>query len=332
MIMRYLYLLFSLFVVFTFHGGLNAQEAAKPAASKQPRAIHPEIGYSVSSYDGQFSITLLTKKQYYSRSDTTTMDPDVRSPKSVHIHPSGEKYYVNSLEGMRTVVYESATNTKMKVISHSFNKADSLLWSKPSGLYPFTHYKKSLNTFSGKPVESNSSNCLTVVDAETMKPVATIPADSYPVGLDISSDSPADWHHVACVTVKYKLTLNFSMTTPVNRDVNSGMCLRGTAFTPDDRYLLVGAMGGSGGINVIDMEDFTYKGTVSGMMSNLRHLVIRNQYIYLSINKSGYIQRAPLEAFMDTVANMKNGKARFDNWTNCKVGSGARTIATPATA
>ena len=370
MIMRYLYLLFSLFVVFTFHGGLNAQEAAKPAASKQPRAIHPEIGNSVSSYDGQFSITLLTKKQYYSRSDTMTMDPDVRSPKSVHIHPSGEKYYVNSLEGMRTVVYESATNTKKKVINHTFNKADTMLWSKPSGLYPFTHYKKNLNTFSGKPVESAFSHdgrylwvpyyrrsydinaqdpsAVAVIDTETDSIVKLMETGPLPkmiavshnnnyvaithwgdntVGIvDISSDSPADWHHVACVTVKYKLTLNFSMTTPVNRDVNSGMCLRGTAFTPDDRYLLVGAMGGSGGINVIDMEDFTYKGTVSGMMSNLRHLVIRNQYIYLSINKSGYIQRAPLEAFMDTVANMKNGKARFDNWTNCKVGSGARTI------
>ena len=85
-------------------------------------------------------------------------------------------------------------------------------------------------------------------------------------------------------------------------------------------------MGGGGGISVIDMEDFTYKGTVQGMMSNLRHLVIRGNYIYLSINKTGYIQRAPLDAFMDTVANMKNGKARFENWTNCKVGSGARTI------
>ena len=34
----------------------------------------------------------------------------------------------------------------------------------------------------------NSGSCLTVVDALTMKVVVTIPADSYPVGLDISKD------------------------------------------------------------------------------------------------------------------------------------------------
>ena len=367
--MRPLYLLLAFFF-FIFPASFQAQETAKPATSKQPRAIHPDIGTSISSYDGQFTITLLTKKQYYSRSDTLTMDPDIRSPKSIHIHPSGEKYYVNSLEGMRTVVYESASNTKLKVIHHSFDRSDTLLWSKPSGLYPFTHYKKNLNTFSGKPVESAFSHdgrylwvpyyrrsydinaqdpsAVAVIDTKSDSIVKLMETGPLPkmiavsnnnryvaithwgdntVGIiDISSDSPQDWHHVACVTVKYKLSLNFSMTSQVNRDVNSGMCLRGTAFTPDDRYLLVGAMGGGGGISVIDMEDFTYKGTVYGMMSNLRHLVIRGDYIYLSINKNGYIQRAPLGAFMETVANMKDGKARFDDWTNCKVGSGARTI------
>lgn len=342
-----------------------------PAQSwAQEKAVHPAIGTSAISADSTFTITLVNKKQYYNRNDTLTADPDIRSPKSVNIHPKGLKYYVNSLEGARTVVYQSFSNKKLKVINHVFTEADSALWSKPSGLFPFTHYKKKLNTFSGKPVESAFSHggrylwvpyyrrsydinaqdpsAVAIIDTKTdsiikmmetgpLPKMIAVSGDNHYVAIthwgdntvgliDISSDSPDDWHYVACVTVKYKLALNFSLTSQVNRDMNSGLCLRGTAFTPDNRYLLVGAMGGSGGISVIDMETFTYLGTITGMMSNLRHLVIRNDYIYLSINKAGYIQRAPLEAFMDTVANMKNGKGRFDNWTNCKVGSGARTI------
>ena len=147
------------------------------------------------------------------------------------------------------------------------------------------------------------------------------------VGLiDISGESPSEWHYVSCVEVGKKLTLDFDLETPVNRDVNSGLCLRGTAFTPDSQYLLVGCMGGRGGVAVIDVASFTYLGTVYGMKSNLRHLVIRNDYLYLSINKSGYVQRASLDGFLDAVSSMKSRKARYTEWENCKVGAGARTI------
>jgi DNA-binding beta-propeller fold protein YncE len=147
------------------------------------------------------------------------------------------------------------------------------------------------------------------------------------VGLiDISGESPSEWHYVSCVEVGKKLTLDFDLETPVNRDVNSGLCLRGTAFTPDNQYLLVGCMGGRGGVAVIDVASFTYLGTVYGMKSNLRHLVIRNDYLYLSINKSGYVQRASLDGFLDAVSSMKSRKARYTEWENCKVGAGARTI------
>lgn len=369
--MKHFYLLIAALLLAS-SAQLQAQEKTDAGASKKEKAVHPRIGTTASSADSTFTITLLTKKQYYSRAhaDTMTMDPDIRSPKSINIHPKGLKYYVNSLEGARTVVYQSLSNKKLKVINHAFTEADSALWSKPSGFFEFTHYKKHLNTFSGKPVESAFSHggrylwvpyyrrsydinaqdpsAVAIIDTKVDSIVKLMETGPLPkmiavsndnhyiaithwgdntVGIiDISSESPDDWHYVACVTVKKKLVLDFSLTTPVNRDVNSGLCLRGTVFTPDDRYLLVGCMGGGGGIAVIDMSDFSYRGSVSGMKNNLRHLVIRDDYIYLSINKEGYIQRAPLGAFMDTVANMKQGKARFENWTNCKVGSGARTI------
>ena len=72
--------------------------------------VHPPIGKTVSSEDGAFTITLVGKKQQYSAAEKDTWDTDVRSPKSVNIHPKGTKYYVNSLEACKTVVYEAGSN------------------------------------------------------------------------------------------------------------------------------------------------------------------------------------------------------------------------------
>ena len=331
---------------------------------------HPALGTKVSSTDGSFTITLLSKKQNYSYAESATLDKDIRSPKSVNIHPNGKKFYVNSLEGGKTVVYATGSNEKLKVIEHQFTEADSLLWSKPSGLYPFTHYKKNLNTFRGKPVESAFSHhgrylwvpyyrrsydinaqdpsAVAVIDTRTDSIVKLMETGPLPKMVAVSGDNryvaithwgnntvgiiniegqtPDEWYYENCVTVQHKLTLNFSLTTSVNRDINSGLCLRGTVFTPDGRYLLVGCMGGNGGIAVIDLSDFSYLGHVYGMKTNLRHLVIRDGYIYLSINKEGCIQRIPLETFYEAIGQMENQKVTLSGWENCKVAAGARTI------
>lgn len=351
--------------------GVMAQEATetKPAAKSNPAPKHPDLGQTIKSTDGLFTMTLIAKKQNYSRKETKTLDKDIFSPKSVNIHPNGQKYYVNSLEGAKTVVYQTFTNRKLRVINHKFNDADAALWSKPSGLFEFTHYDEALNTFYGKPVESAFSHggrylwvpyyrrsydinaqdpsAVAVIDTETDKIIKLMETGPLPkmiatssdnryiaithwgdntVGIiDISSEQPQDWHYVACVTIGRRLALDFSLTTPVNRDVNSGLCLRGTAFTPDNRYLLVGCMAGSG-IAVIDMESMSYLGIVYGMMQNLRHLVIRDGYLYLSINNTGYIQRVLLSTFLEAISSMENKKANVKEWENCKVGAGARTI------
>lgn len=82
-------------------------------------------------------------------------DIDINSPKSVTFSRDGRKMYVNSLEGCATVVYESATLKKIKVIQHRFSQKDSLLWLPASGFYDFTHYTGGESRpFRGKPVES----------------------------------------------------------------------------------------------------------------------------------------------------------------------------------
>lgn len=144
--------------------------------------------------------------------------------------------------------------------------------------------------------------------------------------LDISGNDPAAWHYDQLYIVDYQLKLNFSLSTSVNRDAGSGYALRGTVFTPDDNYLLVGCMGGAGGIAVIDLKAKKYMGRMLGMRANIRHLVIKNDTLYLSSNAAGVIQRMPLSKFMDAARQMQGKTATVSGWEECTVMSGARTI------
>lgn len=344
------------------------------AALASAQIVHPKIGTTVKSDDGRVAVTLIGKKIAYSTADRDTYDADIHSPKSVNVHPSGKKFYVNSLEGAKTVAYSMDGFRKLAVIDHKFDeRRDADLWSKPSGLYPFTHYNGrgiALNTFFGKPVESTFSHggkylwvpyyrrnydinaqdpsAVAVIDTETDKVVrlmetgplpkmiATSPDGHYvaishwgnnTVGLiDISSTDPLKWRHHSVIIVDYQLKLNYSLSKPVDRDNGSGYALRGTVFTPDNRFLLVGCMGGGGGIAVIDVQRGEYMGRLLGMMANVRHLVIKNGFLYLSINGGGYVQRIELDKFIAAAQAMKNKKGEITGWTNCKVGTGARTI------
>lgn len=142
--------------------------------------------------------------------------------------------------------------------------------------------------------------------------------------IDCSSANPMDWHYTDKFIVEYELPLNYSLTEPVNRDRDSGYALRGTVFTPDGKYLLVGCMGSDGGIAVVDLISRQYLGRVMGMMPNVRHLAIKDGWLYLSINAAGYVQRARLDAFIAAAADPDC--LYLDSWKDCSVGSRARTI------
>ena len=350
------------------------------------KITHPAIGATTYSSDNSFSIKLIGKKQYYDPKEVATADKDINSPKSVNMHPNGKKYYVNSLEGATTVVYDFNTNEKLKVIRHNFTDADTVLLGKNfKPFYEFTHYlpdsKHPVSPFGGwgafygKPVESTFSHggkylwvpyyrrdydinaqdpsAVAIIDTETdsiirlmdtgplPKMIATSPdgklvaitqwGDNTVGIINIESENPFDWYYTSLAIIDQKLELDFSMTQQVDRDNISGYCLRGTAFTPDNHYLLVGCMAGkdnkSFGIAVVDLKGETpkYLGRITGNMYNMRHLLIRDGYIYLSINRDGYIQRMPLEKFLLFIPEGGGVKEGY-GWENCKVGAGARTI------
>ncbi|MDE6536222.1 MAG: beta-propeller fold lactonase family protein [Muribaculaceae bacterium] len=341
------------------------------AVKTAPPVVHPPIGEEVKFGDS-LSIRLEKKLQNYSYGGSQTPDPDVYSPKSVNIHPSGRKFYVNSLEGGKTVVYSLPEAEKIAVINHRFDSDDAPLWAPASGLFRFRHYSSNLNTFMGKPVESTFSHggrylwvpyyrrsfdinaqdpsALAVIDTsgdsiirimETgvlPKMIATSPdgttiavthwGDNTVSLIDIASDAPSEWKYKALIPVGTQLFHNFSLSVPVDRDSNSGEALRGTVFTPDGRYLLIGCMGGSGGIAVIDLEKEKFIGKLTGGMTNVRHLVINGDWLYASINTAGLVKRAPMAGIMESIAELGNVSAvNGPQWQTAKVAPGARTIA-----
>ena len=337
-----------------------------------PRAIIAKVGTSVKATDGSLTITHSGKKQNYSAAQSMAQyrDTAILSPKSANIHPNGKKYYVNSLEGCKTVVYDLATHKRLKVINHTFGDKDSALWAPQSPLFRFTHYtNRDVRRFSGKPVESEFSHggrylwvpyyrrtfdinaqdpsAIAVIDTESDRIIRLFDTGPLPkmitrsndgrtmavthwgnntVGLiNITSKDPKQWKYEACIPAPNELKLNFSLSHQINRDANSGLLLRGTVFTPDDKYLLVGEMGG-GGIGVIDPKNKTYLGRLTGC-SAPRHLVIRNGYLYLSSSSAGVVQRCALDSIVAAIGRLNNGRSvQVRGWETCRVGGGARTL------
>ena len=341
------------------------------AQKTPPQVRHSHVGETVTAQGGVLTITCVGKKQNFDYRDAATLDADINSPKSVNFHPDGSKYYVNSLEGCATVVYDRKTGRKLKVISHRHDSGEGPLWNTPSGIYRFTHYPDGQQrSFGGKPVEATFSHggrylwvpyyrrtfdlnaqdpsAIAIIDTQVDSIVRMMETGPLPkmvacnhsgsriavthwgnntVGLiDITSDNPKQWHHLPYVVIGQELKLDFSLTESVDRDKHSGQLLRGTVFTPDDRYLLVGCMGGGGGIAVIDMKPQPHYVGRIGNIYNARHLIISGNCLYASINVTGVVQRVPLDSVIQAIAHRQGTNISLGHWQTARVGAGARTI------
>ncbi len=140
----------------------------------------------------------------------------------------------------------------------------------------------------------------------------------------IDSDNPSDFRYVKHFEVEHRLTIP-DTDKELDRDHYCGYCLRATIFTPDSKYLLVGRMGG-GGIAFFDIGEMSYMGTVFGMKENLRHLMINGNTLYLSSNKTGYVQKTDLNALTAHALRNKYRNSFYSDWQSCFSGIGARTI------
>lgn len=143
--------------------------------------------------------------------------------------------------------------------------------------------------------------------------------------IDIQGDDPAAWvWRPQRLVVDY--ALNMRTLSGRNRDDDCGLCLRGSVFTPDSRTLLIARMGG--GISGFDVETMRMLGTVTGERESPRHLVLSpdGQWLYASLNNSGYVGRIPLSSVMAGLQRAGGKKVRLEDWEQVHVGAQARTL------
>ena len=341
--------------------------------------VHSALGDSLV-IPGKLTLRLITKHQNYEGGNAATRDTDIDSPKSVNFTPDGRKYYVNSLEGCCTVVFDAATHKKLKVISHKFDGTETQLWGEKSKFFPFRHYFENVNCFLGKPVEGTFSHggryfwvpyyrrtfdinaqdpsALCVIDTEKDEIVRLMETGPLPkmvttshdgrrlavthwgdntVGIiNIEGNDPFAWRYESCPAITKKLILNYSLTNQIDRDSDSGLKLRGTVFLPGDSLLLVSRMCGAGGFGVVDVKHGKYLGMLTGMLENTRHMIVSGDYLYLSCNIDGYVQRIRIADLLKGIRQLRSpdckksselGRtASVQGFTTCKVNPGARTI------
>ncbi|MGQ3014181.1 MAG: YncE family protein [Flavobacteriales bacterium] len=217
-----------------------------------------------------------------------------------------------------------------KPVESCFSHGGRYLW--------VTYYRR---TYDANAVDPSA---LCIIDTETDSIVRVMPTAPLPkmiaasaddkyvavthwgdntVGIiDISGGDPQQFRYLKNVIIDYRPDLDFGDRV-VNRDSECGHCLRGTVFTPDGKYLLVGKMGGAGGIAVIESATQEYLGTLKGKRPNVRHLVINGENLYLSVNRDGYVQKI---AYDPWISGLENESIPVPSWSETPVGAGARTI------
>ncbi|MGZ3737465.1 MAG: YncE family protein, partial [Bdellovibrionota bacterium] len=118
-----------------------------------------ELGRKSTPEESPLSLLFLARRQSYNRNPDNPMDvfdSDIQSPKSVHFAPDGHRVFVNSLEGGRTVIYDSLGTEKLGVIKHRFTAEEAGLFlegTKAPWDYSFPKSVKKPNEFFGRPVE-----------------------------------------------------------------------------------------------------------------------------------------------------------------------------------
>lgn len=142
-----------LLFVFSFQI-LQAQEI--PTLPSKPTISHVKIGTTVNNET--MKLTLVARMQSYQSANLDegdVFDRNIHSPKSVNILEKSGKFYVHSLEGSETIVYDLATYKKIKVIKHKFHAHDGVYFLDTTLFdYTFRTRNNRFNIFSGKPVES----------------------------------------------------------------------------------------------------------------------------------------------------------------------------------
>lgn len=123
------------------------------------------VGTESTPADSPVKLTLVARFQNYNPhpdNPSDHYDRDIESPKSARFLPAGDRFYVNSLEGGHTVVYDATHLVKVGVIEHDFRAPSAGLFQGESSVFGYPYNRaapgESPNEFLGKPVESELSH------------------------------------------------------------------------------------------------------------------------------------------------------------------------------
>lgn len=224
-----------------------------------------------------------------------------------------------------------------KPVEGCFSHNGKYLW--------ITYYRRSYDSNAIDPsalciIDTNTDSIIMVMPTAPLPKMITCSSDNKTIAvthwgdntvslIDITSNDPKKFFYTKNIVIDYKLSLKFDSIAKIDRDADCGNCLRGSIFTPDNKYLLIGKMGGDG-IAIVDVSNRKYLGTVIGMKTNMRHLVIKDSFLYISINKTGFVQKTSLQKFISHFLT-KSKNTPFSDWQSVYVGEGARTIAVDKT-
>lgn len=87
-------------------------------------------------------MVLTNRIQSYNSNTSNANDyyePLINSPKSVNYVSNGKKFYVQSLEGGNTLVFDAITKKRIKLIRHEFTESNQNLFK--NGEYSVFDYK-----------------------------------------------------------------------------------------------------------------------------------------------------------------------------------------------
>lgn len=100
---------------------------------------------------------IIQSKVMNPKAENSVYEPAINSPKSATYTKDGKKFYINSLEGYTTVVFDAKTLNKIKEIKHKFTADNNYLFKNNESSvfdYKYKQERKEFNHFLGKPVES----------------------------------------------------------------------------------------------------------------------------------------------------------------------------------
>lgn len=194
--------------------GTKAQQEEKNLQSINASNDTITIKKTLGEFDQLKVIKVIQSRISSPKKENMVYEKTINSPKSAIFSKDGSKFYVNSLEGCATVVFDSKSFQKLKVIKHQFDKTNAFLFKNNENTvfgYDYKQQRDEYNHFLGKPVESclshdgkflwvtyyrrnwdpnaESPSAVAIIDVEKDEIVRVMPSGPLPKMIACSNDN-----------------------------------------------------------------------------------------------------------------------------------------------